>query len=109
LIKTSYFHVSPEKFLPGDIKPRGSYGALLESNKNYVSDDPDGEFFCESVRQTCYPDKPSRLRSSFVFETIEGFEIGVGEQKKSTQFRLHPNRRQSIEFAIPRGAFLIPI
>jgi len=38
------------------------------------SNDPDGEFLRENLRAESYGDKPSRLRSSFVFETYADAE-----------------------------------
>lgn len=67
---TRYFHVSPEFFSPGDVKRKGSFGALLRSDPTYVAEDPDGEFLRESVRANRYPDKPRRLESSFVFVSL---------------------------------------
>lgn len=66
-----YFHVSPQIFLAGDLKPKGSYGNLLKSDAKYVIEDPHGEFLRESVRLARYPNKPSRLSSSFVFESLQ--------------------------------------
>ena len=90
-----YFHVSPEAFNDGDIKQKGSFGRLLASDTQYVHDDPDGEFFREQVRETHYPNKPSRLKSSFVFEVLEDAKIfrdrrGQGEKIYRVSFANEP-------------------
>lgn len=69
-----YFHVSPQLFELGEVKKMGRYGKLLMSDAEYMARDPLGELLRERVRQKYYPDKPSRLRSSFVFESLSDAE-----------------------------------
>lgn len=91
----TYFHVSPGIYSCGDIKQKGRFGALLESDRSYVLADPDGEFLREKVRLSHYPNKPSRLRSSFVFESLQDAQNfrnrrGDGERIYRVSFEAEP-------------------
>lgn len=66
-----YFHVTRPGVSPGDVLPRGSYGRSLEAEGMSATNDPLQEHLRETVRQESYTTKPSRLTSSFVFETFE--------------------------------------
>ena len=81
----TYFHVAPGPLEVGSTKPKGHYGDLLKNDSRYVDEDPLGEFLREGIRQTYYPDKPSRLSCSFVFESLEDaetFRTGRGKSEK---------------------------
>jgi spore germination protein YaaH len=68
---TIFFHLSDRLYLPGDIKLAGLYGENLLANGHSSTNDPWEEFFREQVRIAHFSSKPSRFKSSFVFETLE--------------------------------------
>jgi hypothetical protein len=67
----AYFHIAPSGFKSGDRKPR-SYGDRVRSaGALYEAEDRHAEFLREQIRATHFPKKPSRLASSFVFESLQ--------------------------------------
>jgi hypothetical protein len=65
-----YYHVKPTGLAAGAILLRGSYGQCLTGQGLSATSDPLKEHLRETIRQLHYDHKPSRLSSSFVFETL---------------------------------------
>ncbi|MFH7043512.1 hypothetical protein ABT392_14515 [Paucibacter sp. JuS9] len=67
-----FFHVCEGVYRSGDRKPAGTYGALVQgAPADEVAADELGEHLRERIRAEHYPDKPRRLASTFVWETLE--------------------------------------
>lgn len=60
-----FFHVCAHK-------PAGTYGAAMRSASHAeIAADPHGEHLRECIRRAAYSDKPSRVASTFVWETLD--------------------------------------
>jgi hypothetical protein len=78
------FHVCRRAYLPGDVKPAGTYWQRLVADGMSSSNDPLGEFYREQIRAAHYQGKPSRALSSFAFEVL----------KDAEDFRDYRNKQQ---------------
>ena len=65
------FHVSDHPYTKGDIIMSGHYGNSILRAAHTADNDPNNEFLREKIREIHYPNKPSRFRSSFVWESLE--------------------------------------
>jgi hypothetical protein len=70
-IISSYYQVKPPGLSPGTVLSKTSYGAYLTGQGLSETNDQIQEFLREAIRQSHYNHMPSRLRSSFVFETLD--------------------------------------
>lgn len=66
-----YYHVTNQILKSGDIIKKGRYGDQLISEGLSQQNDPLGEWLREDIRGKNFPSKPSRLKSSFVFESLD--------------------------------------
>lgn len=66
-----YYHVQPIGLSVGTVLPKGSYGRYLWSQGMSTENDPLQELLREEIRQLHYSGKPSRLSSSFVFDSLQ--------------------------------------
>ena len=95
VIEIRYYHVKPSGLRPGDVLRRGSYGQYLLAAGMSATDDPIQEYLREQIRQASYPKKPSRLYSSFVFETLADAQffrdnLRIGSSIYEVTFRSQP-------------------
>ncbi len=74
-----YYHVNEKELQPGEVKPP-SYGHTVDGGD---ASDPEAELLREKIRAEQFREKPSRLRSNYVFESLE-------EAKQFRQSFRHP-------------------
>lgn len=69
-MRTILFHVCKRVYKPGAVKPAGTYWKGLVAAGQSATMDPLGEFLREAVRAASYSHKPSRVHSSFAFDSL---------------------------------------
>ncbi|WP_320040803.1 DUF2441 domain-containing protein [uncultured Desulfobacter sp.] len=69
-----FFHLSPIRLKPGSIIEPGNWGRIMKAYSNTQSTNPWNllrEQTFELIRATRFPEKPSRYKSAYLFESIE--------------------------------------
>lgn len=79
----TYFHLTHPSYKPGNVKAP-TFGDKVLADPEMTKDDPLREHYRERVRQATFTDKPSRLKSNFVFESLVD-----ARQYRASSRRLH--------------------
>ncbi len=89
-LSKDFYHVADRPYTLGELKPPGTYGQSIEADELMTpQDDPLGEYLREKIRKEFYPEKPSRFKSVFVFETQVDAEVYRAQcQKKGAIYRV---------------------
>jgi hypothetical protein len=82
-MRKTYFHLTHPSYKPGDVK-EPSFGDKVLADPQMTKDDPLREHYRERVRQARFTDKPSRLKSNFVFESLND-----AREYRASSRRLH--------------------